>query len=118
VVLVFIFILLSMGFISRFFSIRKLNPFKNKLWIMASITVILLQIIFCLISFYGFKTNSGHSIPVMNTTEFRWYIFLLWPLLIIFLDELCKNHDRTRRDFYHRKARQHFDTVLGMHSPK
>lgn len=73
---------------------------------------VVLQILFCIVSVYSV------SVPAVDVVSFRWYVFLAWPLLIIGMDELCKRHDRARRDFLHKKARQHFDTVLGMHSPK
>ena len=73
---------------------------------------VVLQILFCIVSVYSV------SVPSVDVVSFRWYVFLAWPLLIIGMDELCKRHDRARRDFLHKKARQHFDTVLGMHSPK
>jgi hypothetical protein len=71
-----------------------------------------LQVCFCVISVFSVST------PAVDVSSFRWYVFLPWPLLLLALDELCKKHDRARRDFLHKKARQHFDTVLGMHSPK
>lgn len=73
---------------------------------------LILQILFCIVSVYSV------SVPSVNLTDFRWYVFLPWPLLILLLDEACKAHDRRHRDFNHKKARQHFDTILGMHSPK
>lgn len=73
---------------------------------------VLLQVSFCVVSVFSV------SVPSVDVVHFRWYLFLAWPLLILALDELCKRHDRVRRDFLHKKARQHFDTVLGMHSPK
>jgi len=45
------------------------------------------------------------------------YLWFVWPVWIIVVDECIKMHDRKRREFYHNRARSHFDTVLGMHSP-
>jgi hypothetical protein len=73
----------------------------------SSVTSLILQVLFCIVSVYSVST------PSMNLTEFRWYVFLPWPLVILAMDELCKMHDRSHRDFNHKKARQHFDTVLG-----
>lgn len=73
---------------------------------------LILQLLFCLVSVFSV------DVPTVNLIDFRWYVFLPWPLLIVITDEMCKMHDRRHRDFNHKKARQHFDTVLGMHSPK
>ena len=50
--------------------------------------------------------------------SWHWYAWLVWPVWIVVVDEAIKSHDRRKREFYHNRARSHFDTVLGMHSPK
>lgn len=102
----------SMGFVYRYDSIKQTNPAKNKIWLISAIGCVILQVAFCVVSVFSV------SLPAVDLDTFRWYVFLPWPFLIIAIDEICKAHDRRRRDFLHKKARQHFDTVLGMHSPK
>jgi magnesium-transporting ATPase (P-type) len=102
----------SAGFVYRYDSVRQTSPLKNRAWIICALVCVLLQVCFCIVSVFSV------SAPRVELVSFRWYIFLAWPFLIVALDEVCKRHDRIRRDFLHKKARQHFDTVLGMHSPK
>jgi magnesium-transporting ATPase (P-type) len=114
VVLVFMFCVLSSGFISRHWSIRALNPLRNRVWAVCCVVAMSLQIIFCVASIYSYSS----AVPRVDLHDFYWFVFLPWPFVSLAVDELCKGHDRKKRDFYHRKTRQHFDTVLGMHSPK
>jgi len=103
---------LSSGCVYRYDSFRQSLPLKNRAWVVCALVVIVLQVLFCLVSVLAVDR------PRVDVVHFRWYVFLAWPFLIVAMDELCKRHDRRRRDFLHKKARQHFDTVLGMHSPK
>ena len=42
----------------------------------------------------------------------------LWMVLVVGMAECAKSHDAKATMMYSKRARQHFDTVLGMHSPK
>lgn len=114
VVLVFMFCVLSSGFVSSHQSIFTSNPLRNRSWIIGSLVAISAQILFCIVSLSSYND----SLTRVNTNRFLWPIFLGWPFLVLLVDEVCKKINRKTRDFHHKKERQHFDTVLGMHSPK
>jgi len=111
-ILVLVWIFHSISFVYRFESIKKLNPFINRWWINSCIFSLILQIIFAVITVVSVDR------PAVNFDDWYWYIFFAWPPLLIIVDELIKTRERRKREFAQHRARSHFDTVLGMHSPK
>jgi hypothetical protein len=116
VVFVFLLGVFSMSFVHRHGSIREQSPLDNRVWIVTIIFVLVAQVIFAIITVYSL--DGGPPYVSVGTDGLMWYVFIPWPFLVILIDEIVKAHDRSRRDFYHNRARQHFDTVLGMYSPK
>ena len=101
----------SVSFVHRYESLHRLNPLKNRVWVWVAVGCWVCQVLFAMVS----VLSVGR---VGVDLSWYWYIWFVWPLWIVGVDELIKTHDRGRREFYHNRARSHFDTVLGMWSPK
>ena len=101
----------SVSFVHRYESLHRLNPLKNRVWLWMALLCFVLQLLFAMVS----VLSVGR---VGVDVHWMWYLWFVWPFWIVGVDELIKMHDRERREFYHNRARSHFDTVLGMWSPK
>ena len=67
------------------------------------------------------NVSEGYSVSTAEDGEkLRWVYALIfvWALFILIIDEIVKAHERKLQTAYQKRSRQHFETVLGMHSPK
>ena len=101
----------SLSFVHRYESLHRLNPGKSRVWLLTCVLVFVAQVLFTMVS-----VLCVDSVGV--SLGWYWWLWFVWPFLIVCVDELVKVHDRHKREFYHNRARSHFDTVLGMWSPK
>ena len=101
----------SLSFVHRYDSLTRLNPAHNRTWLLTCAAVLVAQLLFAVVS----ALCVGR---VGVSVSWYWWLWFVWPLFIVSVDELVKGHDRRKREFYHNRARSHFDTVLGMWSPK
>ena len=98
--------------VHRFDSLRRVRPWVSLVWCVVAVSCVAAQVVFAAVTWAA----AG---KVGVSTSWVWYVWLVvWPVWLVTVDELVKAHDRRRREFYHNRARSHFDTVLGMHSPK
>ena len=98
--------------VHRYDSLRRARPWVNWVWCTVAVGCAAAQVVFAAVT-WAAAGKVGVSV------SWVWYVWLIvWPVWLVTVDELLKAHDRQRREFYHNRARSHFDTVLGMHSPK
>ncbi|ORX61286.1 hypothetical protein DM01DRAFT_251785 [Hesseltinella vesiculosa] len=105
---------ISATFLYRTNVIWSSSPLKNKVWIGAFFTVIILQLIFCIVSLATIKESpiSFHQIP--------WFVYFLGcvlPIFVIPIQELVKLHDDKEFTRFQKRSKLEFSTKLGMHSP-
>ncbi|RIA86124.1 hypothetical protein C1645_829742 [Glomus cerebriforme] len=111
-IFVWYIIILSSTFVHRTLSLRRFIPFKNRVWILAVIISLLLQIIF--------TTTSLVLGPLLLFKRLPYYIYLvgfLSPILFIPIQELVKLHDKKEYIRFQKRSKLEFNTKLGMHSP-
>ena len=112
VVYVLALVVHSACMVHRYDSLRRVRPWVNWVWCVVAVSCVAAQVVFAAVTWAA----AG---KVAVSTSWVWYVWLIvWPVWLIVVDELVTAHDRQRREFYHVRARSHFDTVLGMHSPK
>ena len=98
--------------VHRYDSLRRVQPWVNRVWCVVAVCCVAAQVVFAAVT-WAAAGKVGVSV------SWVWYVWLVvWPVWLVTIDELVTAHDRRRREFYHNRARSHFDTVLGMHSPK
>jgi hypothetical protein len=100
-------VLISYSFVNRTKSIREYPPWKNRLWVGASIAAIVLQFTFSAASI-GITGYSMNRIP--------WYVYLLclsWPFVFLPIQELVKAHDSKEYARFQKRSRLEFSTKLG-----
>lgn len=101
----------SMSSLHRTLSLFAYNPFRNVPWIMACIVSLVLQVAFFLVFTYS---------DLSLFAKLEWYIYLiifLWPIAILFMNELVKSIERKRYIREQKILKLRFETKLGMHSP-
>ena len=98
--------------VHRYDSLRRVRPWVNWVWCAVAVSCLAVQVVFAAVT-WAAAGKVGVSV------SWVWYVWLIvWPVWLVTVDELVKAHDRQRREFYHNRARSHFDTVLGMWSPR
>ncbi|KAF9966406.1 hypothetical protein BGZ70_002422 [Mortierella alpina] len=111
VVWVWYMVWMSSTFMSRTLSMRSFMPWKNRIWIGASVSSMALQFVFCIISLFN-GPHSPQSVP--------WWLFVvafLWPIAFLPVQEIVKARDLKECVRAQKLAKLEFNTKLGMHSP-
>ncbi|KAG0298939.1 hypothetical protein BGZ98_010429 [Dissophora globulifera] len=111
VIWVWYMVCLSSTFMSRTLSMVKFMPWKNRVWIGASVGSLVLQFVFCVVSLY----RGPHRID-----DIAWWVFLLafvWPVVFLPAQEVVKARDLKECVRAQKLAKLEFNTKLGMHSP-
>ncbi|CAO3568429.1 unnamed protein product [Mortierella alpina] len=111
VVWVWYMVWMSSTFMSRTLSMRSFMPWKNRIWIGASVSSMALQFVFCIISLFN-GPHSPQSVP--------WWLFVvafLWPIAFVPVQEIVKARDLKECVRAQKLAKLEFNTKLGMHSP-
>ena len=117
IVYVIVLCALAQGFLHRFAPISAFRSYMNRAYCFAAAFVVAVQIAFTAIAVTSLSGGPHHF--GIDAGSFKWFVFLVvWPLMIPAADALAKRADSRANNFSQRRARQHFDTVLGMHSPK
>lgn len=115
--LVFILTIHSMGFVHRSLSAWKANPLKNKAWVAAALFVIVVQGLWTVLGIWGEHLPEAELDHLISLFWLKAFV-VAWALLVWGVDELVKSADDKWFSLHQRRTRQHFETVLGMHSPK
>lgn len=113
--LVIYFVVISAGFVHSSQPLWCRSPLSNRCWTAASIVVLLLQLAFSA----GNIALHHHSVAEALTEMpyYIWLLGLLWPLLLVPLNELVKLHEIRVNARQQKRARLEFGTKLGMNSP-
>jgi len=81
--------------------------------LLAIVTSILVEFIFCCVS----MASTGEFL--LNRLPWEFYlVFFLWPIIAIVLDQFVKSKERESFHQYQKELRLEFDTKLGKYSPK
>ncbi|XP_055296845.1 transmembrane protein 94 isoform X2 [Sitodiplosis mosellana] len=107
------FVIISMSFVHRDYSIWTKNPFTNRAWLAVCVTIFIVQTII-------FALNLLLNRKIVDQLENVWPIvlFLIGSLVIVFvIVEFCKWQELKANGRYQRRARLDFGTKLGMNSP-
>ncbi|XP_022253153.1 transmembrane protein 94-like [Limulus polyphemus] len=116
--LVFYFVVISIGFVHRSHLLHERNPFLNKCWISVSILVLLLQFIFCILNV---ALNTHEDVKPQQVAllvpSYGWIVGLVWPLVLLPVNEIVKRHEIKVNVRQQKRARLEFGTKLGMNSP-
>ncbi|GAB9475169.1 hypothetical protein Gpo141_00012271 [Globisporangium polare] len=111
----------SCGYLYRCESIFSMSPFRNIIWLGTCALLLCVQLIISMAR-AGFVGGDGHTLWYFVSEVVPWYfwmlILLVWPLVVIAVDEAVKSHDRHHMARYYKFLRMQFDTRLGMWSPK
>ncbi|KAL0077234.1 hypothetical protein J3Q64DRAFT_1640643, partial [Phycomyces blakesleeanus] len=111
IVLVWYFAWMSPSFLHRTSSLFEFNPFRNRVWVGAFFTSIILQICFCAVSL------SNGPFDLARIPWFVYFIGLGFPLVLVPVQELVKMHDNKEFTRFQKRSKLEFSTKLGMHSP-
>ncbi|XP_031627987.1 transmembrane protein 94 isoform X2 [Contarinia nasturtii] len=107
------FVIISMSFVHRDYSIWNKSPFTNSAWLTVCIAILLFQT-------FIFALNLLLYEKILEQISIYWPIilFLGGSLIIVFLIvEFCKWQELKANSRYQRRARLDFGTKLGMNSP-
>jgi hypothetical protein len=110
----------SCGYLYRAESIFTESPLRNYFWVGTACGLLVLQLILSMV-WAGIHGADGKSLWYFVQEAVPWYfwlIYLIWPILILIMDEIIKLHDRKHLIRYFKFLRMQFDTRLGMWSPK
>ncbi|KAL1921766.1 uncharacterized protein VTP21DRAFT_10408 [Calcarisporiella thermophila] len=111
VVIVWYSVCLSGTFLNRTLPLWEFPPYRNRAWIVANVTCLCLQFVFCAVSLQGLP---------FSFAGLSWYIYVLaflWPLVFLPVQHFVKMHDRKEWIRFQKRSKLIFNTKLGMHSP-
>ncbi|RLO13791.1 hypothetical protein DYB28_005448, partial [Aphanomyces astaci] len=123
------FLLLAMGWFCIFssishcyrsYSIFSESPFRNHPWMLTCVVCVVLQIGVSVWRAGGLVGGDGLALDafVRFIPGYVWLALGVWPILVVLVDELAKQHDHRLLIRYYKFLRMQFDTRLGMWSPK
>lgn len=110
----------SCGYLYRTESLLVASPFRNRMWLGVTIVLAIAQVVISVLR-AGLIGVDGSMLWQFVTGAIPWkfwLLFLVWPIVIIVVDEAAKAHDRAHLVRYYKFMRMQFDTRLGMWSPK
>ena len=100
---------------SRFLPDLLLQMKKNRVWQITTLICAILQTLFCLTMIFGVFSQYSIKRPSIPLILFMCFC----PLIVLLFDFLLlKPYDRRMTMLEQRRLRLHFNTKLGMHSPK
>lgn len=99
---------ISPSFLHRTSSLLEFVPFRNRIWIGAFFTSIILQFCFCAVSLaHGpFKLS---KIP-----WFVYFIAFIWPIVLMPVQELVKMHDNKEFTRFQKRSKLEFSTKVNI----
>ncbi|KAL7641431.1 UNVERIFIED_CONTAM: hypothetical protein RMT77_008571 [Armadillidium vulgare] len=118
--LVLYFVIISVGFVHRMYQLWNRNPFTNIAWVLSSVLVIVIQLVYCTVSILlsADSSNEYHSSPGISDIPVGPLVLtFLFPLLLLPINELIKRREIRVNVRYQKRARLEFGTKLGMNSP-
>nr|KAG5713882.1 hypothetical protein BaRGS_024509 [Batillaria attramentaria] len=86
----FFFVVISMSLVHWLDHIWHRVPFTNKLWTATSAVLLLVQIVFCVSDVSVRSQHTPIPMPVADVHPAVWVMGVVWPALIIVLNELVK----------------------------
>ncbi|XP_014661529.1 PREDICTED: uncharacterized protein KIAA0195-like isoform X2 [Priapulus caudatus] len=116
--LTFYFGIISMSYLSRYEQLWKRLPTFNKAWCIvmpAIVTVQLLYFNFDLLVYV--PTHPSINFSITDIPLSAWLLGLLWPLLLVSINELVKRREIKLEVRFQKRERLNFGTKLGMNSP-
>ncbi|XP_055949901.1 transmembrane protein 94-like isoform X2 [Argiope bruennichi] len=116
--LIIYFVFISMGFIHRSHLLWKSNPFENKYWVIAALSVICLHLLFNVTDIALHVDSSLKPIAIIEHIPYYiWLLCALWPFILLPINELVRHHEIKVNVRQQKRARLEFCTKLGMNSP-
>ncbi|XP_075559819.1 transmembrane protein 94-like protein l(2)k05819 [Dermacentor variabilis] len=114
--LVLYFVAISMSFVHRSQPAWKRNPASNRCWLVTSLSVLLLQLVFCACNIWA-RASEPLDAVLPLVPQYVWLTGFLWTLLLLPLNEVVKIHEIRANRRQQKRARLDFGTKLGMNSP-
>uniref|UniRef100_T1IVZ1 Cation-transporting P-type ATPase C-terminal domain-containing protein n=1 Tax=Strigamia maritima TaxID=126957 RepID=T1IVZ1_STRMM len=117
-IIVFNLVCISISFVHKYHQLWQKFPFTNKFWCFIVVIVLILQLMYCAIDLN--IQSSNEEIRPMNISSISvltWIVILIWPFILLALNELIKQNEIRSNVRYQKKARLQFGTKLGMNSP-
>ncbi|KAK6187158.1 hypothetical protein SNE40_005244 [Patella caerulea] len=111
------FACISMSFVHWTDHLWKKPPFTNKLWLVITPSLLLLQVIVCCVDVLIHNRNVKHPLPLSDVHPVVWVVGFIWVFVIITINELVKRREIKLAVRHQKRARLDFDTKLGMNSP-
>ncbi|XP_065065440.1 transmembrane protein 94-like [Rhopilema esculentum] len=113
----FYLIVLSASFVDRNYHLWTMLPFRNKLWLKATLLCIGLQFIYTAVSIYLSNVPGTEHDFRIQYVIYPLILALLWPVVLIISCEMMKRRHIKMFIRYQKRERLKFDTKLGMNSP-
>ncbi|XP_055841697.1 transmembrane protein 94 isoform X1 [Episyrphus balteatus] len=107
------FVIISASFVHRDHSIWRKNPFKNRIWTLSILSVIILHVVICVLQLFAHGN-------LLDEVKAVWSVIVFTCascLLSFAVTEICKWQEIKVNTRYQRRARLDFGTKLGMNSP-
>ncbi|KAJ2438194.1 hypothetical protein GGF42_008375, partial [Coemansia sp. RSA 2424] len=93
-------------------------PFRNLVWVFASVLCLVLTFVFAvLVLLLAFTGVGRKNVVVGRVPWYTYFIAFAAPLLLLPLQDACKLHDKKRWTRLQKLAKLEFKTKLGQHSP-
>ena len=122
--LVFYLIVSSSNFVHRYHSIWKRNPFRNLIWAVSIVILLLLHFVFCAVQMTMLSSSpraeTSGQLPTPRISDipmYVWALLVVWPVTLIGILEALKHVEIKRFVRQQKLQRLNFDTKLGMNSP-
>ncbi|GAB6020787.1 hypothetical protein CHUAL_003446 [Chamberlinius hualienensis] len=112
------FVCISINFIHRSHQLWNRSPLSNRLWVICSVTVIMLHLTYLAVDLHIKAAQVAVLQAGLEDVAIEvWIIACLWPLCLIMINELVKRHQLKVDVRNLKRARLEFGTKLGMNSP-
>ncbi|KAK3883546.1 hypothetical protein Pcinc_012149 [Petrolisthes cinctipes] len=107
----------SLSYVHRMYQLWRRNPLSNRWWAATVFAVLVLQVVYGSVSMSGRGLGWAGGPGLSDVPPWLCLIALLWPLLVIPLNEGIKRREIRINVRYQKRARLEFGTKLGMNSP-
>ncbi|XP_022080414.1 transmembrane protein 94-like [Acanthaster planci] len=117
--LVLYFIITSISYVHNLKPLWRKHPFTNGMWCAVVLVLLALQIIYFVLDvrLWTADAASGQAATLSDVPLAVWLVALLWPLVILVLNEAVKLIEIRVFVKWQRRTQLQFGTKLGMNSP-